>query len=63
MTEETGIEAYTVVTGRPVALPPATEGELLRVAQEALTNARRHARPVSVAVTLSYRRHREPGGP
>ncbi|MFE2421994.1 sensor histidine kinase [Streptomyces hokutonensis] len=54
LTEETGIEAYTVVTGRPVALPTATEGELLRVVQEALTNARRHARPVSVAVTLSY---------
>ncbi|WP_326731697.1 sensor histidine kinase [Streptomyces phaeochromogenes] len=54
LTEETGIEAYTVVTGRPVALPPSTEGELLRVVQEALTNARRHAHAVSVSVTLSY---------
>ncbi|KQW10790.1 sensor histidine kinase [Streptomyces sp. Root369] len=54
LTEETGIEAYTVVTGRPVALPPSSEGELLRVVQEALTNARRHAHAVSVSVTLSY---------
>ncbi|UUU29422.1 sensor histidine kinase [Streptomyces sp. CA-210063] len=54
LTEETGIEAYTVVTGRPVALPAGSEGELLRVAQAALANARRHARAASVSVTLSY---------
>ncbi|WP_221355182.1 sensor histidine kinase [Streptomyces beigongshangae] len=54
LTEETGIEAYTVVTGRPVALAAGGEGELLRVVQEALTNARRHARAASVSVTLSY---------
>ncbi|WP_411152127.1 sensor histidine kinase [Streptomyces sp. A30] len=54
LTEETGIEAYTVVTGKPMALPPSSEGELLRVVQEALTNARRHAHAVSVSVTLSY---------
>ncbi|MFJ9381295.1 ATP-binding protein [Streptomyces sp. NPDC101455] len=54
LTEETGIEACTVVTGRPIALPPSDEGELLRVVQEALANARRHAHAVSVSVTLSY---------
>ncbi len=54
LAEETGTESYTVVTGRPAALPPSTEGELLRVVQEALTNARRHARAASVSVTLSY---------
>ncbi|MFD3617543.1 sensor histidine kinase [Streptomyces sp. NPDC058676] len=54
LTEETGIEAYAVVTGEPIALPPGSEGELLRVVQEALTNARRHAHAVSVSVTLSY---------
>ncbi|WP_328353347.1 sensor histidine kinase [Streptomyces sp. NBC_00445] len=54
LTEETGIEAYTVVTGQPVALTAGSEGELLRVVQEALTNARRHAHAVSVSVTLSY---------
>jgi signal transduction histidine kinase len=54
LAEETGTEAYTVVTGHPAALPPSTEGELLRVVQEALTNARRHARAMSVSVTLSY---------
>ncbi|WP_264937567.1 sensor histidine kinase [Streptomyces sp. A012304] len=54
LTEETGIEAYTVVTGQPVALTASIEGELLRVVQEALTNAWRHARAASVSVTLSY---------
>lgn len=54
LAEETGTEVYTVVTGRPAALPPSTEGELLRVVQESLTNARRHARAMSVSVTLSY---------
>jgi signal transduction histidine kinase len=54
LAEETGIEAYTVVTGRPAALSPSAEGELLRVVQEALTNARRHAHAASVSVTLSY---------
>jgi signal transduction histidine kinase len=54
LAEETGIEAYTTVTGRPAALSPGVEGELLRVVQEALTNARRHAHAASVSVTLSY---------
>lgn len=54
LAEETGIEAYTVVTGRPAPTSPAAESELLRVVQEALTNVRRHARAVSVSVTLSY---------
>ncbi|MGW0760264.1 sensor histidine kinase [Streptomyces sp. NPDC002814] len=54
LTEETGIEAYTVVTGRQVALAAGSEGELLRVVQEALANARRHAHAASVSVTLSY---------
>ncbi|MFF3372289.1 sensor histidine kinase [Streptomyces sp. NPDC002680] len=54
LAEETGIEAYTVVTGEPAPTFPAAESELLRVVQEALTNVRRHARAVSVSVTLSY---------
>ncbi|MFF3483881.1 sensor histidine kinase [Streptomyces sp. NPDC002701] len=54
LAEETGIEAYTIVTGRPVALAAGSEGEVLRIVQEALTNARRHARAESVSVTLSY---------
>ncbi|WP_405817708.1 sensor histidine kinase [Streptomyces sp. NBC_01390] len=54
LAEETGIDAYTTVTGRPAALSPGMEGELLRVVQEALNNARRHAHAASVSVTLSY---------
>ncbi|ANS62855.1 signal transduction histidine kinase [Streptomyces lincolnensis] len=54
LAEETGIEAFATVTGQPAALPAGTEGELLRVVQEALTNARRHAQAASVSVTLSY---------
>ncbi|MGW0820991.1 sensor histidine kinase [Streptomyces sp. NPDC002845] len=54
LADETGIEAYTVVTGQPAPTTPSTEGELLRVVQEALTNVRRHARAASVSLTLSY---------
>jgi signal transduction histidine kinase len=37
-----------VVTGQPIALAPATEAELLRVVQEALTNVSRHAGAIDV---------------
>jgi signal transduction histidine kinase len=49
-----GLDASTVVTGRPFALGSATEAELLRVIQEALTNAQRHANAKSITVTMSY---------
>jgi signal transduction histidine kinase len=52
--EETAIAAHTVVTGDPVLLDPATETQLLRAVQEALTNVRRHAAATEVTVTLSY---------
>src|SRR5207237_4140398 len=40
--------------GSPRDLPPEARLALARVAQEALTNVRRHARPERVEVTLRY---------
>ena len=53
-TEVTSIPATCRLTGEPRALPTATEVVLLRAAQEALTNVRRHASAHEVAVLLAY---------
>jgi len=47
-------EADLRVTGEPRPLPPEIEVTLLRAAQEALTNVRKHARAGRVVMTLSY---------
>jgi signal transduction histidine kinase len=39
-------------------LPPAVDRAAYRIAQEALTNALRHAGPASAVVTVSYERDR-----
>ena len=49
---ETGLPARLTVTGEPRALPANTEVVLLRAAQEALTNVRKHAGAGRVEVTL-----------
>ena len=54
LAHQTGLAARTVISGEPKPLSPQTEVVALRVAQEALANARRHARPREVTVTLSY---------
>jgi signal transduction histidine kinase len=53
-TEETGIPAGCRVTGDPRPLPTAVEVVLLRAAQEALTNVRRHAGANEAGVLLAY---------
>jgi signal transduction histidine kinase len=42
------------VTGTPQALPSATKHHLLRIAQEAITNAVRHASATNITVRLDY---------
>lgn len=51
---ETGLDAASRVSGQSRRLEAATEATLLRVAQEALANVRKHARARTVALTLTY---------
>ncbi|GAB1642052.1 sensor histidine kinase [Krasilnikovia sp. MM14-A1259] len=53
-TQESGIPATCRTSGEPRALPTAVEVVLLRAAQEALTNVRRHAGAREAAVLLAY---------
>jgi signal transduction histidine kinase len=52
--EETGVAVAYAVAGEPVALPTAVEVVLLRAAQEALANVRRHAGATAAEVHLTY---------
>ena len=50
---DTGISARFVSTGGGVSLPPRKALEIVRIAQEALANVRRHAEARNVLVSLS----------
>lgn len=52
--EEAGVPSTVRVTGEPRDLPTRVEVVLLRAAQEALTNVRRHAGATEVGVVLAY---------
>ena len=47
-------QVKVTVTGQPVELPSATKHHLLRIAQEAITNAVRHASARTIAINLAY---------
>jgi signal transduction histidine kinase len=51
---DSNIQTRATVTGAAHSLPPEIEVTLLRVAQEALTNVRKHAQAHEVTLTLSY---------
>jgi signal transduction histidine kinase len=54
MTEGTGVTANMRVDGESRRLPPVVENNLLRIGQEAITNASKHAKPNRIDVTLAF---------
>jgi signal transduction histidine kinase len=50
-----GLPVHLQVRGARAALPDGVELSAYRIVQEALTNARRHAAPSRVTVTLTFR--------
>jgi signal transduction histidine kinase len=51
---ESGTAASATVNGTPYSLPPEVEVTLLRIAQETLSNCRKHAQADQATITLSY---------
>lgn len=58
MTRETGIQVSSSVAGEPAPLGGNAEVVVLRGAQEALSNVRRHSGAKAAAVTLTYEAER-----
>lgn len=56
MTDGTGVTPQMRVEGSRRRLPPVVENNLLRVGQEAITNASKHAKPTKIEVSLLFER-------
>lgn len=56
LTDGTGIQLVNSVDGSPLKLPAQLESNLLRIGEEAVSNAVRHARPTRVELTLKFGR-------
>lgn len=54
MTEGTGIATELRVAGDSRRLPPIIENALLRIGQEAITNAVKHARPTRLVLAMEF---------
>lgn len=54
LTNGTGIHPRFDVAGQPRRLPPLAENALLRICQEAITNALQHAQPTHIEITLTF---------
>ena len=54
MSASTRVQVAIQVLGNAVPLPPATEHHLLRICQEALNNAFKHAEAKNIRITLNY---------
>jgi hypothetical protein len=55
LTSDSGVQLDTRLEGQPYALPEQCEANLLRIAQEALTNAVRHSGKQRIGIRLAYR--------
>jgi signal transduction histidine kinase len=53
---EAGLSVDLKVEGTPTQLPPGLDLSAYRIAQEALTNALKHAGPAHAALTVTYAR-------
>lgn len=58
LTEGTGVKSTVSVEGARRRLPPLVENNLLRIGQEAITNASKHAQPSRIDVKLVLERRR-----
>jgi signal transduction histidine kinase len=54
LTDGTGATPHLRITGIRRRLPPMIENNLLRIGQEAITNASQHAKPTHIDVTLEF---------